>query len=348
MRVLIIEDDPAVAETLSDILQINGFNVETAADGNAGWVAAKNDTPVLILSDVNMPGLNGLQLVQKLRADATLRNVPVIIISARREREDMRLGMELGADDYIPKPFSEQEVLRAVSAQLGKKARYDEVNSFAHTVAHDLRSPLATLYGYIDLATLSLDPLQPEDVRNSLAHARQAAHRLNCIIEDLLILAGMRKDAVDLVPFRMADALVETEERLVAVFRERGARMILPESWPVAIGHAPWVSIVWANLLSNGAKYGGENPVLELGSTKSEDGQTIRFWVRDHGPGLRNTNQERIFTPHADVAALRIDSHGLGLSIVRRVVEHLKGSCGAENMPDGGARFWFELPAWTP
>jgi signal transduction histidine kinase len=124
---------------------------------------------------------------------------------------------------------------------------------------------------------------------------------------------------------------------------EHQAEIILPESWPQAVGYSPWIEEVWANYLSNGIKYGGEPPRLELGATKQADG-FVRFWVHDQGPGISVEDQTRLFTPFTQLEQVRATGHGLGLSIVRRIVEKLGGEVGMESEVGKGSTFHFTLP----
>lgn len=118
----------------------------------------------------------------------------------------------------------------------------------------------------------------------------------------------------------------------------------LPAAWPTAFGHAPWIIEVWVNYLSNAAKYGGPRPSVALGGETSPDGRRARFWVQDHGPGLDEPARRNMFVPFTRISTIRASGHGLGLSIVRRIVEKLGGSVGVVSTPGAGARFWFELP----
>lgn len=121
ITILVVEDDEPIRQILSDILEINGFSVLQASDGEAGLKAAAQARPNLILTDIGMPGLDGFEMIKRLRADPVLRHTRVIVISALAERNQIRRGMEVGADDYIPKPFTEDEVIKAIQAQLAKQ-----------------------------------------------------------------------------------------------------------------------------------------------------------------------------------------------------------------------------------
>lgn len=125
IRILIVEDDEPVRQTLADILEINGYRVLIACDGLEGLAAARSEKPSLIFTDIAMPRLNGFELLEQVRRDEELRAIPVIVISAKVDRAAARRGMELGALDFIIKPFTEEEVLRSVATWLEKKELVD-------------------------------------------------------------------------------------------------------------------------------------------------------------------------------------------------------------------------------
>ena len=114
---------------------------------------------------------------------------------------------------------------------------------------------------------------------------------------------------------------------------------------PIAKGYAPWVEEVWANYLSNGLKYGDQPPRMELGATPQSGGM-VRFWVQDHGPGLTPEAQAMLFTEFTRLSEIRAEGHGLGLSIVRRIMEKLGGQAGVESngVSGQGSVFYFTLP----
>ncbi len=127
---------------------------------------------------------------------------------------------------------------------------------------------------------------------------------------------------------------------------ENKTEVVLPETWPVVLGHAAWVEEVWVNYLTNALKYGGRPPRVELGAALQKDGVTspmVRFWVRDNGLGLTFEEQERLFTPGTRLDQVRAKGHGLGLSIARRIVEKLGGWWGVESDVGKGSTFSFTL-----
>ncbi len=346
--ILIVEDDEAIRQTVADILELNAINCVAASNGLDGLALARRDHPAVIISDIEMPGLNGFELLREIRQDETLRTTPVIVITAKADRLASRRGMDLGADDFITKPFTEEELVRSIRTRLEKKELMDELDAFAHTVAHDLKNPLATLVGRLGLLEMTLDQASVETLRRSVTEANAAASRLGTIIDELLLLAGVRRQQARIETLDMAALVAEAVDRLEELFRRSGATVVRPTEWPVAAGHGPWVVHVWTNFLSNGAKYAGPAAHLTLGSELRPESGRVRCWVQDRGPGLDAEAQARLFLPFSSVSSVRARGHGLGLSIVRRIVEKLGGAVGVESTPGAGARFWFELPATPP
>lgn len=345
VSILVIEDDELVRQTLVDMLEVNGFSVIAADNGTDGLAVARRDLPSLIITDVNMPGMTGFELLETFRGDETLRPIPVIVVSAKADRAATRRGMELGAADFITKPFTEEEVLHSIATRLEKKELMDELDAFAHTVAHDLKSPITTLTGRLEILGMLLETADKATLRHHLEEATKSSFRLVSIIDELLVLAGVRRQAVKCMPLDMAAIVAESLDCVDSILRTQQAKVRTPPAWPVATGHAPWIMQVWVNYISNAAKYGGTPPQITLGADTSPGGDFVRFWVQDEGPGLDQAGRQQMFVPFTRISSVRAKGHGLGLSIVRRIVEKIGGQVGVESEPGQGARFWFELPA---
>ena len=141
----------------------------------------------------------------------------------------------------------------------------------------------------------------------------------------------------------MPKVVEQAQQRLLPMIEEYQGKIILPDhTWPGVKGYAPWIEEVWTNYLSNGLKYGGQPPHLELGATPQPD-DTIRFWVRDNGAGLTPEAQATLFTEFTRLDEVRSEGHGLGLSIVRRIMEKLGGQVGVESEVGQGSEFYFTL-----
>jgi signal transduction histidine kinase len=224
------------------------------------------------------------------------------------------------------------------------EARNEELDAFAHTVAHDLKSPLGVITGLAGVLAEDYTSMSNHELRQYLDMIAQNGHKINRIIDELLLLAVVRKlEDVETAPLDMAAIVAESQGRVAHMIKESKAKIALPVTWPVASGYGPWVEEVWTNYLSNAIKYGGHPPRVELGATKQTDG-SVRFWVRDNGSGLTPEEQTRLFTPFTRLDQVRAKGHGLGLSIVRRIVEKMDGQVGVESKTGQGSVFYFTLP----
>jgi signal transduction histidine kinase len=245
-----------------------------------------------------------------------------------------------------------EEALRQHMAQL--EARNEELDAFAHMVAHDLSGPLAHMVGFAEALQEDLTGLSDEEVCRHLQTISRSGRKMSGIIKELLLLASVRQVAdITLVPLDMAGIVAEARHRLADLIEERQAEVILPaeNAWPVALGYPPWVEEVWYNYLSNALNHGGQPPRVELGAEVQRDDVTspmVRFWICDEGPGLTPEQQARLFRPFTQIESYtqRAKGYGLGLSIVRRIVEKLRGRVGVESEVGHGSLFWFTLPKY--
>ncbi|RMH69693.1 MAG: PAS domain S-box protein [Gemmatimonadetes bacterium] len=222
------------------------------------------------------------------------------------------------------------------------KKRNEELDAFAHTVAHDLKSPLTGLMGFAQMLDSFYDSMTDENRKDCVRDINVNARRMKNIINELLLLASVRKQEVNQVPMDIHRVVSEVKHRLDYMIKKHQADILEPESWPPAMGYEPWIEEVLANYISNALKYGGEPPRVELGFTELENDE-IKFWVKDNGEGLSIADQQRLFTEFTRLHQVRAQGQGLGLSIVQRIVEKLGGRVGVESKKGEGSIFYFIL-----
>ncbi|MBN1584497.1 MAG: response regulator [Anaerolineae bacterium] len=226
------------------------------------------------------------------------------------------------------------------------EARNAELDAFAHTVAHDLKNPLTSLIGFSEMLGSRFFKIPQERLEYNLQLINQSAHKMNSIINELLLLSSVRGiESVQTQPLDMSDLIDQVRMRIAHLIDEYEPEIVLPSSWPEAWGYGPWIEEVWANYFSNALKYGGQPPRVEFGATPLAPGK-VKFWVRDNGNGLAPEQQAQLFTPFERLHEARAQGHGLGLSIVQRIVEKLGGEVGVEsrNIEGEGCTFYFTLP----
>jgi two-component system sensor histidine kinase/response regulator len=210
-------------------------------------------------------------------------------------------------------------------------------------VAHDLKGPLNIVLGFARSLPETWTTISAKEVQEYLQIIAITGKKMSSIIDELLLLASIRKEEVEMAPLNMADIVAEAQQRLGYMIWEHQAEIVAPTDWPSALGYAPWIEEVWVNYISNAIKYGGQPPRVELGAVEQADG-TVRFWVRDNGQGLSPEDQARLFTPFTQLHQVRAEGHGLGLSIVQRIMEKLGGQVEMESKVGQGGVFSFILP----
>ncbi len=238
------------------------------------------------------------------------------------------------------------ETVRATAGEL--EARTDELAEFGSTVAHDLKSPLQLVLGFANLLNTDYTEELNEETLDILRKIETNAIRMNQIIDSLLLLAtiGSAEGAVSEIAIGpVVDAALA---RLSVMFDERGIAVDveLPRDLPTVIGHGPWLEEVFANLMENAAKYiGAGNPAPHVIIRGCEGDGCVRFEVEDNGMGIAADVQDRLFKPGERFHSGKAKGHGLGLSIVWRIIRKLNGEVGVESTPGEGSTFWFTLPA---
>lgn len=237
-----------------------------------------------------------------------------------------------------------QDITARKQAEAEREKLIEELDAFAHTVAHDLKGPLALVLGYAETLVQYHLQMNEETKDKAMQALWRSGLKMSNIIDALLLLSSVRRqEEVRVGPLDMAGIVTEAFQRLDPMIEEQQADIVVPDTWPVALGYGPWVEEVWVNYITNAIKYGGRPPYVELGAESRPDG-TVCFWVRDNGPGLTPEEQSRLFTPFARLGQARVKGHGLGLSIVSRIVERLGGQAGVESVPGQGSTFTFTLP----
>jgi signal transduction histidine kinase len=226
------------------------------------------------------------------------------------------------------------------------KARNEELDAFSHTVAHDLKAPLAALSGYLELLTADLQDDLSADHRQMLERARISASRQNQIIESLLMLAQLRQTDLPLGPVYPRQIVAIAADRFRDQIEARGIDVKIAASMPPVVGYGPWLEEVFANLIANAVKYIGKknaSPTITVEARMLND-VVVRFEVIDNGLGITVEDQKNLFEMFSRHHTQEAGGLGLGLSIVNRVIARLDGQLGVESEEGQGSTFWFTLP----
>jgi len=325
---------------------LTGWSGEEAQGTDVGLVFDVIDgetrTPMEGLITRALRGNNGSHVMKDsvlISRNGTEIPIDESIAPIRGKRGEFR-GVVIIFRDISKQVLAHKDLIRRTDEL---QAQNEELLAFAHTVAHNLKNPLNLICGFAEMAQKECTPTTQADLKEYLQVIAQNGMKMGRIIDELLLLAGVGQTDVHVGPLSMADIVAEAQNRLTRMLAEHQASVILPPSWPVAVGYAPWVEEVWVNYLSNGIKYGGQPAQLQLGATSLPDGM-IRFWIKDNGQGLTPEDQAQLFTPFTQLGHVRTNGHGLGLSIVQRIIKRLNGQVGVTSQVGVGSTFTFTLP----
>lgn len=238
-----------------------------------------------------------------------------------------------------------QANLRLMDEITEKEKLIVDLDSFSHTVAHDLKNMLGAIVSASNLLKQGFDDMGKEDLLEINELIRQAATKTMHITRELLTLASVRQQEVRRVKVNMHRIVIDALNRLNDMTLEYNAQIVIPDNFPDAVGYDGWLEEVWINYISNAIKYGGTPPVITIGGEVLSDDQ-VKFWIKDNGKGLSSEEMALLFNKFTRLDALKVEGNGLGLSIVKRIIDKLNGEVGVEsaNIPGEGSVFYFILP----
>ena len=352
--VLVVEDNNELRNFEAAELS-QRYRVIAAGDGREGLRAAQRFRPAIIVSDIMMPKMNGYELLKEVRADPLLSTVPVILVSARAETEEVVEGLEGGADDYLTKPFDIRELSARVAAHLrvaAQKRTLDERESrlaalgqMARTIVHDLRNPLAVI---ASMGELIVGEQPDEGLRTDVGIIIDASGRVQHMLRDILDFASGSNVRLAMAPTRCRDFLVTLLEPLALHLRAFDITLIsslqlAPDR--MATLDTGRISRAIENVVSNAIEAigtGGSGRTRAVYVHATETATALQLRIADTGPGISPDMVDRLFEVDATDKA---GGSGLGLATARSLVRAHGGDIEAEATSDvGGAAFTISLP----
>lgn len=242
--------------------------------------------------------------------------------------------------------FADQAAIALTNATLFKQLqmRNSELDAFTHTVAHDLKSPLAAVMGYTNLLAMTIGERSAEiDGYFNMIVSRVTT--MGGIIESLLLLATVRDSSEAIGEVDVRPVIEAALTRYEGDIQQKQITVTIEDGLPQVMGYGPWLEEVFANLIGNAVKYIERNQGVRRIEIRgvTEDGW-VRYEVHDTGPGIDPRDQSRLFHMFTRFHQNQAKGHGLGLSIVQRIVTKLGGSVGVISHPGQGSTFWFSLP----
>ncbi|MDB6116064.1 MAG: walR [Lacunisphaera sp.] len=357
--VLVIDDDKRLRPVLIEGLEAAGYRTLQAPDAALGGELARAHLPDVIVCDIDMPGQDGKGFLKQLREDPELADRQFVLMTGDPAYANPRTGMELGADDFLHKPFSIGDLTRAVAARLKRaelsrhlESRIIEqlLGSLHSTLPHEFFTPLAGVFGLTEMLEEELDDLSKDEIREILHDILTSARRLHRTLRNYLHIIELDSPSRAIANnFLDAESVEQTALTGTEAAAKRHARMadVTMEfvGAPLRTSPTEFTALV-EELVDNALSFSRKDSPVKV--TLQPDGNWLRLTIRDEGRGMtpKQLQQLGLFQQH-DRKKFEQQGLGLGLALARRIVHRLKGELGFDSEPGQGTTVRIALPIAT-
>lgn len=362
-NILVVEDEINLLEGIRTVLELDGYTVHTADNGETALQVLRQSVhlPDLIVSDIMMPRMDGIQLLKEVRKETAWVGVPFIFLTARSEKTDVQRGKQLGVDDYLIKPFEADDLLIAVESRLNRhraltQAHQDQMSDLKRRILtilnHEFRTPLTFVVAYADLLNEQTGQnISNEDMLTFLRGINTGAVRLRRLIENFILLVefetGDARAAYDLRAMTIHNIHVVLQKAVDAVFgaiNTHTCEVFVEEGLPKFTADPEYLAMAVIQLLDNAVKFSPQGSTITL-DVRQHEGE-ILLSVIDPGRGIPPAELEHIWESFYQVnrAVHEDPGAGSGLAIVRGIVNLHGGRVDVESALGEGSRFTIILP----
>jgi len=339
-KILVIDDDDQVRLVIDVALRRNGYDVIATPDGEEGIRRAREWLPDVILCDINMPIIDGRAVLKAMRNDPALANRQFVLMTGDQKRDKQREGMDLGADDYLPKPFEIEQLLTCVKARLRRAETYQRLeegmlkrhaNLFSGTLPHEIITPLNGILGFAEILKEDLGKIPQEEALHMLINIETSARRLHRTLMNFLMLMSLEAGAPDAKPGaprltsgdRAAQTIVQvTQDIAEGAGRDKNLTLAVD---PLELGmDETTLKTIVQHLVENACGFSNEGTPVRVSLHRENDRSTLRVEDRGRGMTLEQIAQIGVFTQF-DRKRFEQQGLGIGLTLVRRLIERQGG-----------------------
>lgn len=369
-KVLIVEDNPDMNRFLQEILQ-DRYEVIAASNGEEGLSMALEMKPDLILTDVMMPKMSGYEMISELRKHPEMSVTPIILLTAKADDESRVHSLQAGAQDYIVKPFSTEEVLvRAKNlidmkrinerlenenfdlyAQLKEKITAlensnHELSRFAWAASHDLKTPLRAVDNLSQLLERDIQSRSHETARVHLEKLHRSTRRMEKLLDDILEYS-LIENKLDQHTYNVVDGETMLDDILELIELPHEFTLIASQDFKNGMFPEMPLQQILQNLVSNAIKHRADVGTTVIIDVEENDSEYL-FSVKDDGPGIDPKYHEKIFEMFQTLKPKdQTQSSGMGLSLVKKILKSIGGEISVESQSGQGAIFHFSIPKAT-
>jgi two-component system, sensor histidine kinase and response regulator len=371
-KILVIDDTDFIREDIATTLQFEGFDTLTAEDGLAGVELARLERPDLILCDVSMPRLDGFGALEQIRKIDEISSVPFIFLTAKAEKSDMRRGMELGASDYLTKPFTTDELIEAVNSQFRRMDKIQDLitnkvdsvvkkigANIGFALPHEFRTPLVGIIGGTDMIDMVADDLKNgkvieyQELESIARDIRTSTERLRHLTENFIAYTQLQNLSFDKEAIKMIREQ-RTEGGILGMIEDifhmqssdagrLGDVVTAVEDSEIAMAGSDIYKII-QEIASNALKFSKEGSQISV--TGKPSGRIYSLTVTDKGCGIKAEDIPNLGSPFAQFD--RFDNEqqgaGLGLAIVKKLLELYQGSLTVQSIINQQTTIMIQVP----
>ena len=365
--ILIVDDSPENIISLQKVLEKNDFEVDTASSGEEALKKILKKSYVLIILDVQMPGMDGFEVAEAISGYSKAKETAIIFLSAATANINLiTKGYSSGGLDYISKPvdmnilllkvktfyriyeqsraLNEMQIALRAEIEFRKEAERKK-DEFISIASHELKTPMTSIKGYIQLLERSLDKNDKETIRTRLHKVQNQIEKLNLLIADLLDISKIESGKLKFnKKYFEFDNLLD---HIIEVMQQSNPQVrILKKGNFEADIYADEMRIeqVIINFITNAIKYAPDGEEIHITTEMRND--EIYFSVRDFGIGMSQEHQQKVFEKfyRIEETSARFQGLGIGLYICQEIIERHNGIIGANSIPNEGSEFYFQIP----
>jgi signal transduction histidine kinase len=357
-KILIVEDTSTIREEIHDVLVMEGYTVFEAENGSIGFEIALKKHPDLIISDILMPKLNGFEMYKKLQNNKTTKLIPLIFLSAKAEKSDIRAGMNLGAEDYLTKPIDVEDLLNTVKIKIDKKLllaqetidktttisailqqQKKELDNYAQLISHELKTPLRNISDILTWIREELaHPISSENSINSIELLEKKVERMEILLIKLEQYKNIRSSS-----FKKNKINLNTiAKKVIAKLQVPShIKIEIKNKLPTLFADEIMLEKVFEILIQNALDHIDKEKGLILLACETTE-EDYLFSIKDNGIGIKTKYHEKIFEMFQTIDSN--NSTGIGLSIVKKIISYYNGEVKVESKTNKETIFYFSLP----